>query len=188
MKMNHILGAAMVATTLGVAAAVTGPATVQAQAAKVSLAAFPQSVRGTWYHYEENDGYYYKTMTIGAKTMTVKNYFDAFGKKQVKWTGTLHTTKNQDDEFRQGWGNKKSHWTSAKSVKDGYTKVVAYGMFATNGGGTYKVIHKTYKGKSVKVLYNKRIVNSYGQKKLADHYYQTKAQAKFFNPVGALHK
>jgi hypothetical protein len=187
MRMTHIFSALMVATTIGVTAAITGPTTVQAQAAKTSLAAFPKSIRGTWYHYEENNGYYYKTVTIGAKKMTVKNYFDAFGKKKAKWTGTLHTTKNQDNDFRQGWGNKKSHWTSAKSVKGGYTKVVAYGMFATNGGGTYKVIHKTYKGKSVKVLYNKAVVKNWG-KQLADHYYQTKAQAKFFNPVGALHK
>ncbi|WP_261809806.1 hypothetical protein [Levilactobacillus humaensis] len=185
MRMTHIFSALLVATTLGTTALVTAPTTAHAKA-KTTLKTFPKSIRGTWYHYEENNGYYYKSMAISSKKLTVKNYMDIFAKKQSKWTGTLHTTKNQNDVWQ--YGGKKSHWTSAKAVKGGYTKIVSYGMFATNGSGTYKVVHQNYKGKSVKVLYNKHIVNSSGSKKLADHYYKTKAQAKYFNPVGALHK
>ena len=185
MKINQIFSAVMVVTTIGATALAVTPAVAQAKS-KTSLATYPSSIRGTWYHYEEHDGYYYKTMTFGAKKLTMKNYFDAFGKQHAKWTSTLHAVKKPND-FRYGDSKKKMHWAAAVARKGGYTQVIPYGYFATSGEGSYKMIHKTYKGKSVKVLYSKNMSRPIGLVP-TDHYYQTKAQAKHFNSVGALHK
>lgn len=186
MRVNRLFSALMVATTIGATAVVTVPTQAQAKSTS-SLKTFPKAMRGTWYHYEENNGYYYKSMKISSKKMTVKNFLNPFYQKQAKWTGTIHPIKNQRT-FTEGESSKKLHWTSARSVKGGYTTVLPYGIGATNGGGTYKVIHKTYKGKSVKVLYSKQFTTIQGTKQVTDHFYKTKAQAKYFNPVGALHK
>ncbi|WP_125575742.1 hypothetical protein [Levilactobacillus angrenensis] len=125
-------------------------------------------------------------MKFSAKKLTVKNYFDAYGRKKSKRVMTLHAAKSSLN-YRQGLSNKKfkQHLVSAFAANGSYTQVTPYGFLATDGLGKYKVIHKTYKGKSVKVLYNNLNDDHF---KVKDHFYQTKAQAKYFNPVGALHK
>ncbi|AYM02251.1 hypothetical protein [Levilactobacillus yiduensis] len=186
MRVNHIFGALLVATTIGIGGTtLTAPTTAQAKA-KSSLKAFPKSMRGTWYHYEENNGYYYKSMKFTAKKQVLRNYFaSSHGDFKAKKTLNLHQAKSVGS-FRNGFNEKKVNQVSAFVAKKGYTRVLPYGIFASDGLGTYKVIHKNYKGKSVKVLYKKPNANDLSQS--TDHFYQTKTQAKYFNPVGALHK
>lgn len=183
MKLTTIAGALVAVTTLGVSLAVTTPDVAQAKA-KSSLAAVPQSLRGTWYHYQEANGYFYESLNLGAKKMTVRNAYDAYGRKHAKKTYTLHVAKDVNKITNGDYITKKTaNWMYAATRKNGYTEVGNWNFgFNSVGYGNYKVGHQTYKGKSVKVLTNK---TNYG---FTDHFYQTKAQAKFFNPVGALHK
>jgi len=179
MKVRNLVGALFAATTLGVSVAVVTPGTSAQAKAKPSLKALPKSIRGTWYHYEENDGYYYQTLKLGAQKATYKNAFDAYGNLHKQTTLNLHVLKNARNAGST-YSRKYNNWMYAIAQKGGYTELSHWNFgFTYVGYGQYKVMHKNYRGKSVKVLYNKEV---------KDHLYQTKAQAKFFNPVGALHK
>ncbi|MFC6289009.1 hypothetical protein [Levilactobacillus angrenensis] len=186
MRVNHILGALLVATTIGIGGTtLSAPTTAQAKA-KSSLTTFPKNMRGTWYHYEENNGYYYKSMKFTTKKLVLRNYFGYSGggftaKRTLKYVKAKSPTSLEET---YNFTSKRRNRVSAFAAKSGYTKLVSGGLMVTDGNGTYKVIHKNYKGKSVKVLYKK--ADNMG--KITDHFYQTKAQAKHFNPVGALHK
>lgn len=186
MRVNHIFGALLVATTIGIGGTtLTAPTTAQAKA-KSSLKAFPKSMRGTWYHYEENNGYYYKSMKFTAKKLVLRNYFASSHGDFTKKTTLKYIKAKSVTSYGNSFGSKRRNRVSAFAAKKGYTMVVPDGFFATNGAGTYKVIHKNYKGKSVKVLYRK--ISSTDPIRATDHFYQTKTQAKYFNPIGALHK
>lgn len=180
MKLRYLTGSLLAAASLGVSLTVTQTQTPVQAKAKSSLKAIPKSVRGTWYHYEEHNGYYYQTMKLSAKKMTVYKGFDAYGRKHAKSKYTLHTLKNVNNALSYS-SKKKAHWIFATNKKKGVE--IGPWNFGFNfvGNGVYKVTHQTYKGKKVKVLTNRN-----GEVK--DHFYQTKAQAKHFNPVGALHK
>lgn len=187
MRVNHLLGALLVATTIGIGGTtLNAPTTAQAKA-KSSLATFPKNMRGTWYHYEENNGYYYKSMKFTTKKLVLRNYFALGNIFTTKRTLKYVKVKSLSSYAETADFTRKSrNRVSAFAAKNGYTRIAPGGLLVTDGGGTYKVIHKNYKGKSVKVLYMKayEAFNSSS----TDHLYQTKAQAKHFNPVGAMHK
>lgn len=185
MRVNHLLGALLVATTIGIGGTtLNAPTTAQAKA-KSSLATFPKNMRGTWYHYEENNGYYYKSMKFTTKKLVLRNYFDYADIFTTKRTLKYIKAKSLSSYISTtGFTRKTRSCVTAFAAKNGYTELVPGGLLVADGSGTYKVIHKNYKGKSVKVLYKK----ADDRGKVTDHFYQTKAQAKHFNPVGAMHK
>ncbi|QMU08464.1 hypothetical protein [Levilactobacillus suantsaii] len=183
MKLGNIAGAVLAMTTLGVSLAVATPDTsAQAKAKVNSIKTFPKAMRGNWYRYGEHNGFYYKRIKISAKKFVAHNALDPTGTsdKLQTFTQSLHVLKAKKSPK---YSKKAQSWCYAYTKKKVTTIHQWVNVDQFQDPIRYKVTHKTYNGKKVKVL----TVVSTSYNNHTDHYYQTKAQAKHFNPAGALH-
>lgn len=194
MKLTHVLESLMVVTTVGTTLALPStPAVAATLKPDYSMATLPKKIRGHWYKYRKVSGHYhYQSLILGKKTVTMKTYV---GKG---W----HTYRYPLQRFNMNATGRETKAMRAKAPKtamaftmnDKSTAVGTWDFFEYGQakpkkgmlfGDYFKPIQKTYRHKRVKVLVNAAPSEAFSTPVTA-HWYQTKAQAKYFDPTGAI--
>ena len=188
MQATKWLRMVMVLTTCGATlAGITSDVPVQAKAkSRTSLKTVPKKLRGTWYDYRKTNG---KGNYSKVKFTTKKVIYGSGRDKQVS---IVHPLKlNKAFSSADAGDSKKINWGVAYA-KRGYTVFGVWGSYRKSfnqsktirdDGVGYKIVHKTYKGKRIKVL-KSWWTSEMGNGSLYSYDYHTKAQAKHFNPKG----
>lgn len=162
MKLAKALATMLVAVTVG-GAGVALPS--EAAQAKSTLKAFPKTMRRTWYHYDGHG--HYGTVKVTATRLKGRSY--AAG-EWSKYGTSIHVRKVNADPQKA----KLRPWSVATKWGS-WTHLMGWNQSA--GDGTYyKVSHRKYHGKNVKVFkaaggYDMAVFqHNYTSKKLAKHF------------------